>query len=346
MRVGATALAIALSACGGGSGAELPPAPSSTAPPSATLPFWARSQSWGGVVVPVSDLLDGQPTQPTGSALVSLMQQKGVTIVRLLPDDALTADLKTAFDRLNAAGISVIFQLGMGTSTFPSASAFIAQDEATLQAVASAYDGSYPANLVAIDVINEPLVDSSTLPELQQLTGAIRSYAGLPVTIGGWQEPAPGGGPEVYNQPDVVPELAPLVDYLSVHLYPEGRVRDRTSTDPATYFAAAQQYLQQIIAAAPGKAVFVEEYGAINGVGSSKRPGQGSGPHQQAVIDATLQAMQTVRAGAAGLGGVVGGSVWQMEGQAGKTGCNAYSLICSAPAYTSPAIGDWKAYGF
>lgn len=341
-------LALALSACGGGSSAS--PLPAATLSPGTPAPvtgaFWQRSQSWAGGAVAVSDLQDGLSAQPTGPALVAQMQQHGVNIVRLLPDLTDGPSLKTAFDNLQAGGIAVIFQVSIGSSTVTSAPDAIAADEAELQTLSSDYDGKYPANLVALDAINEPLVDGATLPILAQITTALRSYSGLPVTIGGWQVPGTNGGANVYNQPSAAAEVAPLVDYLSIHMYPEGIVGDYESTDPTTYETAALQRLQQMIAAVPNKPIFVEEFGAINGVGASKF-GTGSAAHQKAVIDGSLAAMQSERAPTSGASGIVGGTVWILEGQgAGLNSCNAYAFVCFSPAYQSPAWGDWTTYGF
>ncbi len=304
-----------------------------------------------GVNLQGADMASGLSQQPTGTALVKLLQQAGVQIVRVSPAPNMSQlgsnPWRTILDPLQAAGIKVILTL-VGDQTFRATgiisnpTSFIANEEATLTEIKSEYGGSYPSNLMAVDPINEPVVDSQTLPQLQTVTAAIRRYSGLPVTIGGWRTPGGASGNSDYNEPDptVTAELAPLVDYLSVHIYPDLKGgSNTTSTNPATYTSFVQNFLQTATTSDGGKPVFVEEFGGQNGLASAGgRPVKGSPAHQQAVVDAVLQTIKSFQGK-----GVIGGTVWQMAPGPWE-GCDGLALVCFDPAQTMPALGDLKEY--
>ena len=306
----------------------------------------------------VTDLAGGLRRQPTGAALVRLMKNSGVQIVRLYcywgcNMNGLTPEQwRNAFDLLRAAGIKVILRLNgsphfLRTGIIRNPERYIAGEEAILARLKAAYGGSYPANLVAVDPINEPFVDAQTLPQLRAVTTAIRRYSGLPVSIGGWRTPDGKNGRGVFNSPDpaVVRELAPLVDYLSIHVYPDdgNNVQGksaRTSTDPATYEPFVRNFLRVAVSNDGGKPVFVEEFGGQNGLApAGNRPLAGSPAHQRAVVDAVLQTMRSFKGR-----GVTGGTVFNLAHAAPWRNCDGWDLICYRPLRIMPALADLKKF--
>jgi hypothetical protein len=335
-----------------------------------------------GANVPADDLAPPSSSeQPTGANLPPILSQYGVQVVRLLAPSGADASVWQAV-YANLQGEKVILQLDGGTmdpnGVITDVGAWIANEEATIQQLESAL-GGMPPNVVAIDPVNEPLVTApgtvcpalgavDTLPALQQVTSAIRSDTGLPVTIGGWRECTPVGGPAqhapgtayLFNRPDpaVIGALAGMVDYLSAHIYPDLQPQLGCSATEQQYEAYAAGFLQALDGS--GKPYFVEEFGGANGgqTPHGNCVSQGSPQHQQQVVDAVLQAMQAEQqAGSA----IYGGTVWELEGdfyngdpcgdptqkdESGTGGGTA--LICftsSGPPWAvMPALADLRQY--
>lgn len=379
------ALALAggvLAACGNGPGASHSPATSTSttavrATTSTTAASSARPPMGGfgiGVDVSPANLVPGLSDQPTGPALVSLLQNEGVHIVRLVADDAQrdihqemdSGGWKEVFDELSAAHIDAILLTGgvLGpngqfsgywppeplTPTFPapgqaveSTQQFIANQNATLTAIKQQC-GGLPSSLVAIEAVNEPLVTSATLPMLQADIAALHGEApGLPITIAGWRTPAIHAGERWnFNDPADTALVAPLVDYVTAHMYldnlpaPPGTRDERAVTDPSTLVPTAAGFLDTVISGAQGKPIFVGEFGGTDGTSPLHgRPG-GSPQHQAAVIEASAQAMYSERSR-----GVTGGSVWVLEpaeGTGPNSSCSPTTLICFGQPQMTPAL--------
>jgi uncharacterized membrane protein YgcG len=335
-----------------------------------------------GANVPADDVAPPSSSeQPTGANLSPLLTQYGIQVVRLLAPSGADASVWQAV-YANLQGEKVILQLDGGTmdsnGILTDVGAWIANEEATIRQMESAL-GGLPPNVVAIDPVNEPLVTApgtvcpglgavDTLPALQQVTSAIRSYTGLPVTIGGWRECTPVGGPAqhapgtayLFNQPDpaVIAALAGMVDYLSAHIYPDLQPQLGCSATEQQYEAYAAHFLQ--VLAGSGKPYFVEEFGGANGgqTPHSSCAAQGSPQHQQEVVDAVLQAMQAEQQAGSP---IYGGTVWELEGdfynaapcgdptqkdESGSGGGTA--LICFTPSgppwAVMPALADLRQY--
>lgn len=329
----------------------------------------------GGDISPIN-LLPGQLGSPTGTALVDQMGADGIRIIRLVAESpaaepVLFAELHhggwgTVFRELDAAHINAILLVGGESDTqgtraagdwppepptpgFPrpgqvveSTAQWIA-NQGSILADIKAQCGGYPASLVGIEAANEPMVVPATVPLLRRDIAAIHAEApGIPVTLGGWRVPARHSGERWdFNNAVDTPTVAPLVDFVSTHMYlnnlpvlPNG-YGDITGTDPAVYAAAASAFLAQVIAGANGKPVFVGEFGGLDGRtdAAAGTPPGGSLAHQAAVIQATITAIEADRSL-----GVTGGSVWLLEQNAGSGfTCTAWALLCFGQAPT-PAL--------
>jgi hypothetical protein len=194
--------------------------------------------------------------------------------------------------------------------------------------------GGLPPSLVGLEVANEPPVTPTTLPMLARaLAAARREVPGVPVTIGGWRTPARHHPGErwAYNDPAVTAEIARLVDFVSVHLYPDNIAAlpggtTRTATSAAAYLPVAESFLQTVIADARRKPVMVGEFGGVDGRPETVpfQPAGGSMAHQAAVVEAVTEAMvHEARRG------VTGGTVWLFEQSAGAHFvCTPDVLVC------------------
>ncbi|HUY85476.1 MAG TPA: hypothetical protein VMU77_00060, partial [Acidimicrobiales bacterium] len=206
-----------------------------------------------GVDLSPINLLPGLPQSqnPTGTSLITLMEEDHIRLIRLVGDapgpvPVLMGMLhsggwKTIFTELDSARIGVVLNLGGETApngTFdgdwsadplqvPSSQApeptaqWISNEAGIIEDIKSQCDG-VPPSLVAVEMANEPLLNPTTLPMIGQALAAIRSeLPGIAVTVGGWRAPAIKAGTFWdYNDPADTGEIAPLVDYVSAHLYP------------------------------------------------------------------------------------------------------------------------------
>ncbi|MDA8064475.1 MAG: hypothetical protein M0031_03055 [Thermaerobacter sp.] len=336
---------------------------------------WLLSGYHVGVNVGVMSLLPGSARSPSGVALVQLLRRQGIPLVRLMPPgearpgqsqagafrSLADGGLKAVFAELGSAHIHAILTLdgyhypdgrpnhsawgwrrGQG-SYIRSAAAFTADEDATLAEIRRQEGGRLPPQVVAIDVVNEPLVDPVNLRRLAQVVAALRGASGLPVTIGGWHQAAstPGGALR-FSRPQATAQVAPMEDFVSVHLYPDGLTRlSKETAHPGPYLPAVRAYLRTVLAQARGKLVFVEEFGGLNGLAPARAGGPtlGSAAHQRAVIDAVLQEMWALRSR-----GVIGGTAWVLVPVRPGVACDPWSLICYSPSVTLPALADLGAH--
>lgn len=212
-----------------------------------------RGFAVGGGVSPIN-FLPGQTDQPTGPALVSLLQREGIRIVRLVaetpaPQPHLYGELhdggwRKVFSELATAHIGAVLLVGGEAGVdgvraagswppeppspgFPApgqavepTSQWIANQGAVLADI-EAQCGGVPAALVGVEVANEPLLDAATLPMLRRDVAAVHAEVpGVPVTIAGWRTAADRPGERWnFNDPADTSLVAPFVDYVCVHLY-------------------------------------------------------------------------------------------------------------------------------
>lgn len=349
-----------------------------TAPAFASAGAPLSGYALGADIAP-SDLLPGWRDQPTGRRLVELLARDHLRFVRLLdspptPQPWLATRLagggwKTVFDELAAARIRAVLLLtgaytprgqptgkvwapegpvldGQAIPAPParemSTAAWDANEAAIIGQIRSQSRGHLPRALAGVEIANEPTVDAATLPMLARALRAMRRQVrGVPVTIGGWRAPDPATGRIRYNQPGVTSEVAPLVDFVSVHLYPDNEVRlpggqpERNSTRSSTYLPYATSYLATVLSKARHKPVVVGEFGGRSGLAYTPSEGPAGSPaHQAAVIRAVTEAMAHFADR-----GLTGGTVWLLEPHEG-TGqrCDTFALICYQPHVVLPAL--------
>jgi hypothetical protein len=344
------AAGLAVTSCG----IEVTAAPGTTGG-QATPVDLAAVHGVGVDAVPV-ELLDGSAESPTGQALATVMQQDGVQLVRLAWGNQYASRMddggwKVAFDRLEAAHIDVLLTLhqqppgasqgpGVSNATITDLGSLVTAEEGVLSAIKSQFGGTYPANLVALDVFNEPVLNSSTVSSLRQLADDIRTYsAGIPVTIGGWRS----AGQTVegaFNQPSLAGLAASIGDFVSVHLYPDNNTGGGglSTTDPAEITPYATQYLSTAISQIDasghtGMPILITETGGQNGQapgGGFHQDISGSPAHQEATLAAVLEAAEQFPE-------VRGVLDWWITPPPGES-CNGSALICFDGTYTSPAL--------
>lgn len=320
--------------------------------------------SIGAGISPIN-LLPGLQDQPTGPALVSLIKSEGIRIVRLVaetpnPQPVVYQEMHASgwrdiFSELSAAHIDAVLLIGgdagvngVDSGTWPpepvslaptpsqsveSTSQWIANQGAILADI-KAQCGGVPRSLVGIEAANEPLVTQQTIPMLRQDIEALhREVPGLPVTLAGWRTPAIQAGEQWnYNDPADTYLVAPLVDYVTTHMYLDGlptlptSKADRYSSDASEYVDTAESFLNQVIAMSERKPVFVGEFGGIDGKppSSPTDPRGGTPGHQAAIIEASSEAMFADRSR-----GVTGGTIWLLEQNEGKGyPCSSFDLVC------------------
>ena len=360
--IGACVLGLLLAGCSTDSSSVIPgtsttsPAASSRSSADPAVHRLAAVFGVGVDVVP-RELLDGSTKQPTGTALVRVLQEEGVQLVRLIwgNQDQVQLDdggWKVIFSRLAAAHINALLTLhmqapgqsegpGVSDATITNLRALEQDEEGVLSQIKRQWGGSYPSNLVALDVFNEPVLDDSTVQSLRLLARTITSYSGgIPVTIGGWRS-STAKTKATFNDPSLAGLASTIGDFVSVHLYPDNMAGGGlTSTSAATIEPFAQSFLSTAITAIAsaghsGTPVLITETGGENGQapgGGFNRALSGSPAHQQATIEAVLDAAEQFVPQ-----GVRGALIWWIT-PAPKQTCQGGALICFDGLYRSPAL--------
>jgi hypothetical protein len=125
------------------------------------------------------------------------------------------------------------------------------------------------ADVIGIDLKNEPALDSNNLLYLQRARDMIKQkYPNMPLCVGGWKvdsgkKDANGNIIYNYHSPADAPKLEPIVDFYCVHLYgfdiPNSLGQYPNPTNRAV------SYLQAIALNTDNKPILLEEFGASNG---------------------------------------------------------------------------------
>jgi len=318
-----------------------------------------------GVDVLPTDLLDGSSHQPTGRQLVNVMQRYRVQLVRLAwgNQDATVLDgggWKVVFQRLVAAHINAILTLhqqppgasegpGVANAAITDVAALIGAEETVLTQVKRQWGGTYPPNLVGLDVFNEPVLTPASAPVLRHLASEIKQFTGgIPVTIGGWRNQVATTAQE-YNDPSLAGLAASIGDFVSVHLYPDNMPGgSQTSMSAAEIEPFARSFLVTTLSAMSRTRhartpILITETGAQSGQapgGGFHEKISGSPQHQSATIAAVFAVAKQFSEQ-----GVRGVQVWWATPPLTET-CDGSALICFDGTYVSQSLPLFARYQF
>jgi hypothetical protein len=317
-----------------------------------------------GVDLDPTELLERRGNQPTGTALAHLMSQSGVQLVRLIWGDQNSKPLahggwKTVFSRLDAVHIDAILTLhmqvpgayegpGVKDDVITNLKDVVGTEERVLRQVKKQCGGSYPANLVALDVFNEPELTDSTVSTLRRLAATIRSYSGgIPVTIGGWRNGRARAQGD-FNSPSLAGLASTVGNFVSLHLYPDNMGSSLSTTNVSEIQPYATSFLATAIAeiheaGGSGIPILITETGGQNGQapgGGFHKYVSGSPTHQAATLQAVVDAARQFEPE-----GVRGVLDWMMLPPPGEQ-CGGTALVCFGGTYTSPALSILAANQF
>lgn len=316
-----------------------------------------------GVDLDPTELLDGRGKQPTGAALADLMSHNGVQLVRLIWGDQKSEPLahggwKTVFSRLAAVHINAILTLhmqvpgayegpGVNDAVITNLKEVVSAEEGVLSQIKRQW-GSYPANLVALDVFNEPELTQSTVRTLQRLAATIHSYSGgIPVTIGGWRNGRARAQGD-FNSPSLAGLASTIGNFVSLHIYPDNMGSSLSTTNVAEIEPYATSFLTTAIAGIrenghSGIPILITETGGQNGQapgGGFHKYVSGSPDHQAATLQAVVDAARQFEPQ-----GVRGVLDWMMLPPPGDQ-CGGTALVCFGETYVSPALSILPANQF
>jgi hypothetical protein len=265
-----------------------------------STPARTRSRaSLNGVNVDVGSLIPGTRytiTAPDGGDFFDLARQLNIKVIRITDSrEATTGAQYTAaqwqhvYARAAATGVKII-QLMVSR----------AQERLLLQT----YGLATSAALWMADLRNEPTINDPTVLSALKAQAAYthRVAPGIPVTIGGWKV-ATSGGHYIWQRPSDLSLIVGIVDVVSPHLFgftqhllngvtPEQRTRT---------------YLDNIRQHANGKPLFLEEWGASNGLARALGAAevQGTQKTQATIYRGVLQGVDAERSD-----GVLGSTSW------------------------------------
>jgi len=316
-----------------------------------------------GVDLDPTELLEGRGNQPTGIALADLMSRNGVQLVRLIWGDQNSKPLahggwKTVFSRLAAVHINAILTLhmqvpgayegpGVKDDVITNLKEVVGTEEGVLSQVKRQWGGSYPANLVALDVFNEPELTDSTVRTLQRLAATISSYSGMPVTIGGWRNGRARAQGD-FNSPSLAGLASTVGNFVSLHIYPDNMGSSLSTTNVSEIQPYATSFLTTAIARIheaghSGIPILITETGGQNGQapgGGFHKYISGSPTHQAATLQAVVDAARQFEPE-----GVRGVLDWMMLPPPGEQ-CGGTALVCFGGTYSSPALSILPANQF
>ena len=245
--------------------------------------------SLNGVNVDMSSLVPGTPytlRTSSGGDFFDFARQLGIKVIRIVDSreqvtgqEYTKAEYRNVYNQAAASGIKII-QLTSGSAREP----WKTQEQLLLQTYGLA---KLPA-LWMIDIANEPTVNSPTI--LSELKAAA-SYAhqvapGIPVTIGGWKFQPPTGQ-LIWQRPSDLSYIIGIVNVVSPHLYGYTQAL-KSGKSPQLW---TRSFLSQVRHYAQGKPIFLEEWGASNGVA----PASGAGE-----VQGTLETQATIYQGVLG----------------------------------------------
>jgi hypothetical protein len=317
-----------------------------------------------GVDLDPTELLEGHGNQPTGTALAALMSHNGVQLVRLIWGDQNSRPLarggwKTVFSRLAAEHINAILTLhmqvpgayqgrGVNDDVITNLKDVVGTEEGVLSQIKRQWGGSYPANLVGLDVFNEPELTDSTVNTLRRLAATISSYSGrIPVTIGGWRNGRARAQGD-FNSPSLAGLASTIGNFVSLHIYPDNMGSSLSTTNVSEIEPYATSYLATAIAKIrraghSGIPILITETGGQNGQapgGGFHKYVSGSPEHQAATLRAVVDAARLFEPE-----GVRGVLDWMMLPPPGEQ-CGGTALVCFGGTYTSPALSILPANQF
>jgi len=309
-----------------------------------------------GVDLDPTELVVGRGDQPTGVALADLMAHDGVQLVRLIWGDQTSKALarggwKTVFSRLAAVHINAILTLhmqvpgayegpGVKDDVITDLKDVVGTEKGVLSQVKRQWGGSYPANLVALDVFNEPELTDSTVGTLRRLAETISSYSGrIPVTIGGWRDGHARAQGD-FNSPSLAGLASTIGDFVSLHIYPDNMGSSLSTTSVSEIEPYATSFLATAVAKIDraGHAripIVITETGGQNGQapgGGFHKYVSGSPAHQAATLQAMVDAATQFEPE-----GVRGVLDWMMLPPPGEQ-CDGTALVCFGGTFTSPAL--------
>ena len=299
------AVGVLVAACGvsgaTSAGARRSPSsdPSATPLASSTPARTPSRASLNGVTVDVSSLIPGTPytiRAPGGGDFFDMARQLNIKVIRIGDSRWITtgaeytaAQWQHVYARAAANGIKIIQLM---------------QSQAQERLLLQTYGLATSPALWMVDLQNEPTINDPTVLSALKAQAAYthRVAPGIPVTIGGWKV-ATSGRLLVWQRPSDLSLIVGIVDVVSPHLFglthhllngvsPEQRTR--------TYLDTIRQY-------ANGKPVFLEEWGASNGLGGALGAGevQGTQKTQATIYRGVLQAVDADRCD-----GVLGSTSW------------------------------------
>jgi len=302
------AVGVLVAACGANnatsastaSARRLPSSGPSATPMASSAP--ARTPSRGslnGVNVDVGSLTPGTRytiTAPDGGDFFDLARQLNIKVIRITDSrwaktgaEYTAAQWQHVYARAAATGVKIIQLM---------------QSHAHERLLLQTYGLATSPALWMVDLRNEPTINDPTVLSALKAQAAYthRVAPGIPVTIGGWKV-ATSGRLLVWQRPSDLSLIVGIVDVVSPHLFglthhllngvsPEQRTR--------TYLDTIRQY-------ANGKPVFLEEWGASNGLGGALGAGevQGTQKTQATIYRGVLQAVDADRCD-----GVLGSTSW------------------------------------
>lgn len=149
------------------------------------------------------------------------------------------------------------------------------------------------SNVLAVDISNEPLLNSQNLEKLREATKIVKSACpNTKITIGSWRTDSgqkDDSGQPIYNwhDPKETRQINDIVDIQSVHLYGFDKPKDGPYPDP---YKLTTGYLNEI-RKYTNKPVLIEEFGAGNGSALTDQNTLGSRELQKTTYEGVLKAV-------------------------------------------------------
>jgi len=300
------AVGVLVAACGvsgaTSAGARRSPSsdPSATPLASSTPARTPSRASLNGVTVDVSSLIPGTPytiRAPGGGDFFDMARQLNIKVIRIGDSRWITtgaeytaAQWQHVYARAAANGIKIIQLM---------------QSQAQERLLLQTYGLATSPALWMVDLQNEPTINDPTVLSALKAQAAYthRVAPGIPVTIGGWKVAIRGRRNAIFQRPSDLSRIIGIVDVVSAHLYGLTQLlRNGGNPEQRTI-----SYLDNIRKYANGKPVFLEEWGANNGLAPPRGAGevQGSVETQATIYRGVLQAVDAMRSD-----GVLGSTSW------------------------------------